>query len=168
MPTMKCFLKLSEQPIIVALPARQIICFSIASFLCHRRTPGRGCARRVQTFMPCELLIPFLSISQIPDCFQQGCNHQALIFHSGLHTVSNWQKKKLFLKEAQEHKKHTNSRTRIDRDSLFCHIGDVQCGVLYGTSTFHPHFPDLNRHYACCSSCCHSNISIYSVRQLYK
>lgn len=168
MPTMKCFLKSSEEPIIVTLPVRKIICSSIMSFLCRRGTPWRGCVRgihRLPSFMPCVLLISFLSIShRYPTVFNKATIIKPRFFFT---QVSNWQKKKLFLKEAQKHKKHTNNRTtRIDRFS-FCNIGDVQCGVLYGTSTFHLHFADLNRHYAC-SSCCHSNIAIYPVRQLYK
>lgn len=66
MSAMKCFLKLSEEPIIASPPSRKIICFSIKSFLCHRGTPGRECENsihRFPPFMPCELLIPFLSIS---------------------------------------------------------------------------------------------------------
>lgn len=66
MPAVKCFLKLSEEPIIASPPARKIICFSIMSFLCHRGTPGNGCEHsihRFPPFMPCELLIPFLSVS---------------------------------------------------------------------------------------------------------
>lgn len=174
MSAMKCFLKWGEEPIIVIAPARDIICFSIMSFLCHRETLGRGCAHgihRFPSFLPCELLIPFPSISQrYPTAF----NKAAIIkpwFFTQVSTISNWQKKKkkLFLKEAQEHKKHTNSkRTRINRDSLFATLGMCDVGVLYAISTFHPHFADLNRHCACCSSCCHSNISIYPVRQLYK
>ena len=135
MPAMKCFLKLSEEPIIVTLPARKIISFSIMSFLWHGGTPGRGCAQgvhRFPSFMPCELLIPFLSIShRYPTAF----NKAAIIkpwFFTQVPTISNWQKKTLFLKEAQEHKKHTNSRrTRIDRDSLFATLG--MCSVVYCT-----------------------------------
>lgn len=136
MPAMKGFLKSSEEPVIVTLPARKIICFSIMSFLCHRGTPWRGavCTEGMgfPSFMPCELLIPFLSIShKYPTAF----NKVAIIkswFLTQVSTISNWwKKKKLFLKEAQAHKKHTNSRrTRIDRVFLAT-LG--MCNVVYWT-----------------------------------
>lgn len=176
MPAMKCFLKSSEEPIIVTLPARKIICFSIMSSLCHRGTPWRGCVHTAYTDFLLSCLVNYSSLScpyhTDTRLLSTRLQSSSPWFLTEVSTISNWQKKKrekkLFLKEAQEHKKHTNRiRTRIDRFSV-CNTGDVRCVVLYGTSTFHPHFADLNRHFACCSSCCHSNISIYPARQLYK
>lgn len=72
MPATKCFLKLSEEPIIVTLPARKIISFSIVSFLWHRGTPGRGCAQgihRFPSFMPVNyssLSCPYHTDTRLP------------------------------------------------------------------------------------------------------
>lgn len=184
---MEYFLKLNEEPIILTLPARKMTCFSIMSVLCHRETPWRLCVcvcadgiHRSPPFMPCELLMPFLSIShRYPTAFDKAAIIKPrffffFFFDSELHNLQIDKRRRSYFWEKHKSIKSPQivRRTRIDRDFFFffffCHIGDVRCGVLYGTSTFHPHFADLNRHWACCSSCCHSNISIYPVRQLYK
>lgn len=100
--------------------------------LSQKNTWERVCARHTQTLTPCELLIPFLSIShRYPTAFSKAAIIKPWFF-TQVYTISDWQKKPLFLKEAQEHKKDTNSRrTRIDRDSLFATF--EMCGVLYCT-----------------------------------
>lgn len=63
MPAMKCFLKWSEEPIIVTLPVRRIIFLSIMSFLCHTGTPRRGCVHTAYTDFLLSCLVNYSSIS---------------------------------------------------------------------------------------------------------
>lgn len=158
MPAMKYFLKLSEVLMIVTLPARKIIYFSIMSVLCHRGTPRRRCAHTQmhthRSLLSCLVNYSFLSCPYTyPTAFDKAAIIKPLFsFNSRLHNIKMMKGEEEAISEgATIALKSTEiAEEQESIEILFCNIGDVRCGVLYGTSTFHPHFADLNRHCACC------------------
>lgn len=109
-------------------------CFSIMSVLCHRETPWRLCVcvcadgiHRSPPFMPCELLMPFLSIShRYPTAFDKAAIIKPrfflfIFFDSELHNLQIDKRRRSYFWEKHKSIKSPQivRRTRIDRDSLF-------------------------------------------------